>query len=131
MIDLKININGIDDAVSQLKQDGANILEIVEKPIDRGAFRVEAALKVYPSPPANSSYRRTGTLGRRWTTRPYRQAGLVGREVGNNTWYGPYVQSQQTQARVHQGRWSTDEQAIRRQTDSIIEDVRNALRAAL
>lgn len=130
MIDMKLTVEGIDDAVKELQSRGENVLAIVEKPIDRGAFRVEAALKRYPSPPQNSRYRRTGTLGRRWTTRPYRQPGLVGREVGNNTWYGPYVQSSQLQSHVHRGRWMTDEQALEQQASNIIDDVRNALRAA-
>lgn len=58
-------------------------------------------------------YRRTGTLGRRWTTEVSRQGDdLVGR-VGNVTVYGPFVQSVDGQAAVHRGRWRTDEQVAR------------------
>jgi hypothetical protein len=127
-ISISSNAKEIAEALSRR---GRNVLGIVEGPIDRGAFRIEAGMKVYPPPPANSRYRRTGTLGRRWTTRPIRTATMVGREVGNNTEYAPLVQSAAVQARVHRGRWLTDEAVIEREAPRIIRDVERTLQEAL
>ena len=52
----------------------------------------------YPAQPADSTYRRTGTLGRLWTsakpTWVARGAGFIG-TLGNGTSYGPYVQGEE------------------------------------
>lgn len=115
------------DAARELERRGMRILEVLEGPLDRGAIRIEAAMKVYPSPPPGSKYRRTGTLGRRWTTRPIRRADEVGREVGNKTAYAPVVQSEDLQAALHRGRWQTDAQVLQREAPRLLRDVENTL----
>lgn len=65
-------------------------------------------LAEYAPAPEGSSYRRTGTLGREWTTAtPEWQASSSGFEgtLGNNTPYGPYVQDDERQARRMAARW--------------------------
>jgi hypothetical protein len=111
----------------EIARRGADILRLLEGPLDRGAFRIEAGLKVYPAARSGSSYRRTGTLGRRWTTRPIREVGAVGREIGNNTEYAPFVQAEELQADVHRGRWQTDADVLRREAPAIVRDVDAAL----
>lgn len=75
---------------------------------------LQGAAADYPPPPGGSTYRRTGTLGRLWTSgKPQvstRGHVLEGR-VGNATPYGPNVQGSD-QAPVHRGRWKTIEQII-------------------
>lgn len=69
----------------------------------------------YPSPPPNSTYDRTGTLGRLWTSAQPNvrvSTSLLEGRVGNKTPYGPYVQSTDDQAWMHLGRWTTIEQYI-------------------
>ncbi len=116
-----------DQVAEELAHRGLDILQVLGGPLDRGAFRVEGGMKVYPPAPPASTYVRTGTLGRRWTTKPIREAGAVGREVGNNTDYGPFVQSDELQATVHRGRWQTDAQVLRRETPAILRDVDTTL----
>jgi len=111
----------------ELERRGLRILDVLAGPLDRGAFRVEAGMKVYPVPPSGSTYRRTGTLGRRWTTRPIRTTTEVGREIGNNTEYAPLVQGDELQATVHRGRWQTDAQVLRREAPQIVRDVDTTL----
>lgn len=111
----------------ELARRGESILQVLEGPLDRGAFRIEAGMKVYPPPPSGSRYRRTGTLGRRWATRPIREVGAVGREIGNNTRYAPFVQSDEFQAYMHRGQWQTDAQVLRREAPAIVRDVEEAL----
>lgn len=78
---------------------------------------------VYPPPPPNSTYVRGGpgsqNLGQKWTVRVDRfPDGVVG-EIGNNVTYGPYVQSRDMQAGIHQGRWSTIEDIAEEELDMI------------
>lgn len=87
--------------------------------IEQALMLLQGDAADYPPQPADSTYRRTGTLGRLWVgARRVVQTGgsgafVVGR-VGNATPYGPYVQSPDEQAQVHQGVW--------RDTDQIVQD---------
>src|SRR5262245_56539893 len=68
----------------------------------------------YPPPPAGSTYRRTGTLGRLWTAaQPEFAADASGFEasIGNATPYGDFVQGEH-QASMHRGRWKTVEDVV-------------------
>lgn len=66
---------------------------------------LEGIMKPYPPPPAESTYRRTGTLKRGWGTKKRPQAAVV----GNPTPYGGWVQSEAEQTAVHKRTgWLTD-----------------------
>ena len=71
----------------------------------------------YPPQSADSSYRRTGTLGRLWTAAvPQVTVGghVLDARISNATPYGPYVQDRDRQAAQHRDRWKT--------TDKIVEE---------
>ena len=136
--------------------DAARSIRVLRPPMIRSLARLEDPIKTYPPPiapgvwAANTTPRqrraffallrarrvsgsRTGTLGRRWTSKIEEKAGggsLVG-EWGNVTRYGPYVQGQGTQARFHAGRWVTDEQVVTRNRQAISDDFGAAIAAAL
>lgn len=84
----------------------------------------------YPPKPAGSTYDRTLDLGRAWTSAQYEIhastggiTGVIGNAVRSRKTgraYGPYVQEEGTQARVHAGRWATDEMVALRNTPSIV-----------
>ena len=120
----------VDQVIRALDSRGANLLDVLQGPLDRGAFRIEAAMKKYP-PQRPTKYRRTGTLGRRWTTRRISAPGMVGREIGNNTEYAPFVQSAELQAYMHRGYWQTDEDVIRAEAPGIARDVETTLARSL
>ena len=71
-------------------------------------------------------YRRTRTLGRKWTTKVEHISGGVVGIVGNATPYGPYVQSRADQAQIHAGRWGTVEDALENLEDEIFETLGEA-----
>ncbi len=72
----------------------------------------------------------TGTLGRRWTqTIDATADGLTGR-AGNNTVYGPFVQSEMFQAEW-MGHWQTDEDVVDEQTEAIERDFEAEVQWAL
>lgn len=91
----KIRLDTIQDAVSAILDDMA----------------AEAAQ--YPAPPPESTYKRTGQLGEKWTnaqtTFVQSSATVLEAVRENSTPYGPYVQGAETQAQVHAGRWKTVE----------------------
>jgi len=107
-----ITLEGAPRAKRKLN-DLDDISDILRKPMDRALFRLAEKMSVYPPPPPGSTYRRTGTYGRRWTTasREIRTATATRIEgrIGNNTVYGPVVGSKQFQAKIHKDRWGTDE----------------------
>lgn len=77
----------------------------------------------YPPKPPTSRYRRTGTLGRLWTTaRPEFdwQTREFTATLANNTPYAEYVQSAQRQARVHRDRWRTVDDILQSREQRIL-----------
>lgn len=152
---MSVEIKGVDALIKKLGMVAAQ--NTLDAPMQRSLFRVQRRMQEYPPalPPrqgpssqpvrfttragrsvdfiakAPKPYRRTGTYGRRWTTRVLRAGdGLQGR-VGNNTRYAPYVGSERFQARVHRGRWNTDAGVLRQETPAITADFQQAIDRAL
>jgi hypothetical protein len=127
--DLTISIRGVDRLMVKLgRVQGTRILL---PPTQRAVFRLQRYMATYPPAPARSKYKRTGTLGRRWTTKVESTGdGVIGK-VGNNTEYGPLVQSKKFQADVHKNRWQTDADAIRDNRKDIVQDFNTSIKAAL
>ena len=127
-----IRLEGVPEALDTI--DGLrDISDILRPPLKRALLRLQRKMAVYPPPPPNSSYRRTGTLGRRWTTATseitrQRRAEIEGR-VGNNTEYGPFVQSAQFQADIHRNRWRTAEDVAESEERWIQGEFENALQS--
>lgn len=129
MTTVRITIEGADKIAAKL--DRLNIGQILRTPMYRAVLRIQADMQKYPPQRAGARYRRTGTLGRRWTTNVVSAARRVEGSVGNNTVYGPFVQSSQFQARVHRGLWQTDAQVMERNIDVIVSEFSAAIRSAL
>lgn len=126
----EIEIRGVNDLLRKLNRVQA--IEVLEPPMQRAVLRVQADMQDYPPAPAGSLYRRTGTLGRRWTTAMVREAGGLVGKIGNNTEYGPWVQSARFQTRGHRATgWPTDEAVLERNREAIVQDFEQAIQAAL
>lgn len=108
-----------------------DISDILRKPMNRALFRLAEKMSAYPPPPPGSTYRRTGSYGRRWTTasREIRRATTTRIEgrIGNNTTYGPVVGSAQFQAKIHRNRWSTDESVAEQEEKWIGDQFESAM----
>lgn len=103
-LSLEIDKRTIEKIVAQLSPDA--FMRATLRGMQRGVNRIWERIPPYPDPPAGSTYRRTGNLGRA----NYAKAAIEGDDVigrvGNNMRYAPYViGDDQTQAKVHQGRW--------------------------
>lgn len=121
----EITIKGIDKLIAKLGRIEAT--DILRQSMQRSVFRLQAAMAKYPTQRAGSNYRRTGTLGRRWTTKVAQNGDKLIGTVGNSTSYGPFVQSAMFQAAVHQGRWQTDEQVVEKERPAIVDDFKRTI----
>lgn len=88
----------------------------VGKALEKSLLLLQGAMADYPEQAPDTAYRRTGTLGRLWTSAPREiyEAGshIWEGRVGNATPYGPYVQDPERQAPWHAGRWKTTDDVI-------------------
>lgn len=136
---VSIEIKGINKLMAKLSRAAA--IDVLEPPMQRAVFRVQARMADYPPQRPGSSYirgygfkggpRTSERLGQRWTTRVIREAnGLTGK-VGNSASYGPLVQSKKFQAKIHRGRWQTDEQVLNEELPAIRRDFEQAVDEAL
>lgn len=124
-----IRIRGIEDLQHKLG-NMARVHDILEPPMQRSLFRLQASMAKYPPPSGN--YARTGTLGRRWTVAPIeRSGGSMRGKVGNNTKYAPFVQSKQFQMAPFRNRWQTDDDVVEMHRTDIINDFENAISDAI
>ena len=91
-------------------------------------------MKTYPAPPADSTYRRTGTLGKSWSRkvegRGYDITGIVGSN-GAMAPYNRYVQDTEFQASIHQDRWVTIQEAAERHEGAIQSFFESRIRAEM
>ncbi len=126
----RIEIKGVDKLQAKLRSVN-DLRRVLEPPMQRSVLRLQRDMADYPPPPPRSTYRRTGTLGRRWTTRVQNPPGGLQGKVGNNTRYAPWVQSRRFQAGIHRGRWQTDEQVTERNRQAIIQDFNRTIQREL
>lgn len=79
---------------------------------------VLSKLATYPPAPPQSTYRRTGTLGRRWVMRGTRNGFTV--EIGNNTPYAPRVQGDEQLPRFREIGWKTPASVLQAEGGAIL-----------
>lgn len=130
MSNVTITITGVDQLTKKLgKVEG---LRILEAPMQRAVYRLQARMAQYPAQRPNSTYRRTGTLGRRWTAKIERSANELRGKIGNNTVYAPLVQSARFQARIHRSLWiNTDQYVVNTEERNIVRDFDATIQEAL
>ena len=133
---ISVTITGAEDIIRRLDATQRNA--VYRPPMERAMGRLEATMAEYPPPPSGSRYKRTRNYGRLWTQKIEEDGdgitGILGNAVRDPRYgraYGPYVGSAERQARVHQGRWTTDEQAIMQNLDAIEGDFAQAVERAL
>ena len=104
MTQLSIEVKGADIVRRGLQDLSAEIPKIGRLQIYQTAQAIVRRMKMYPPPPAASTYVRTGTLGGGWTITP----NTNGYTTRNDTPYTKYVVGNAwglEQAWMHVGRW--------------------------
>jgi len=127
--DVRITISGVEAAGERLGR--LRGIAWALRPMQRAVYLLQNRMANYPAQRAGSSYVRTGTLGRLWTTKVESSATRVTGLVGNKLEYAPFVQSRQLQSRVHRGRWQTEMDVIERSEREIIGLFRAAIEEAV
>jgi len=128
MISITIDTNDLFNAL-----DAADQRDVLRPPMVRALARLQNTMATYPAPPSGSRYKRTGNYGREWTQALTEDGDGITGTLGNavrdkrGRSYGPYVGSRERQARSHQGRWTTDEQALTQHMDAIVDDFGQAI----
>jgi len=94
--------------------------------IEKGLLLLQGRMAVYPPAPMGSTYRRTGTLGRTWTSAArvveMESGAFVSGRVGNATPYGPWVQHPEDQTAVHKAHgWKTTADVLAESENDIAE----------
>ena len=115
-------VQGYDDLMRRFAALPKVAMGETEKAVTKALLYLQSKLADYPPARAESTYRRTGTLGRLWTiARPVvtSSAHVLEARIGNATPYGPYVQDPDKQAECHRGHWRTTAQVIRANVDEI------------
>ena len=98
------------------KLDPKDIERAITQSVDGVADVLMGDMKIYPPPPPNSRYVRTGKLGRGWQ----KHVGFPKSWVGNvGVAYARYVQDYDWQAAIHRGRWQTTEMIARKRMHDI------------
>lgn len=125
----------------KLIKTGVDIKAINNTATKTAVLFVQSNIPPYPSPPPDSTYRRTGQLGRSLTAMQGRNPDALSRVestlfgdvgyVGTRTKYSPYVVDQDRQARVHKGRWYTLQQVLRNSRAGIVMIYKKAYRAMI
>lgn len=118
MVGAEVDPEGVKRLNRQLERlrdrlDAGNPGSTVRQVLRRVTLLIQARMMVYPPQRPGGSYRRTGTLGRAWTSEVYAEGDALIGKVGNVTKYAPQVQSEKFQSKAHKGRWQTDVQVIR------------------
>ena len=127
---MSITIKGLDALYRKLGNAAAT--KTLEPAMQRSVLRIQRVMQLYPPPPPQSTYKRTGTLGRRWTVKVSRSAGGLSGVVGTNVPYAPYVQSRMFQASQHRRTgWETDAGAVQLNEGEIVADFQMAVDRAL
>lgn len=131
-----IEIRGDREIIAKYDGIAKDLPDKMKKTMIRSVIYVQGEIPSYPSPPAGSSYRRTGTLGRLLTAFPGHSGprnigggggdnggtplsrveplgGGVQGVVGARLKYIPFVVDDKEQAWMHTGRWWTLQKVLR------------------
>lgn len=119
MIEMTIELES-NDVRNMLKRLPLVFFKHQRRSMDKSVKLVQRRQQAYPPAPPSSSYRRTGTLGRRWSTQVRPIIGSVRGEGYNPTPYYPYVQGED-QAQVHAGRWTATKEQLKKSENEIVE----------
>jgi hypothetical protein len=123
---IEVELAGLEEVMGRLGALGT--FERLRPAAVRATARLRRPLMTYPPAPVDSSYTRTGTLGRSWTDAVEVSPAEIRATIGTNVGYAPYVQAEEYQAEVHRGRWLTDVQVMESVQDAIVEDFEQEVR---
>lgn len=129
-LSLEIDKRAIEKIVAQLSPEA--FMHATLRGMQRGVNRIWERIPNYPDPPAGSTYKRTGNLGRAMYARARIEGDEVIGRVGNKMGYAPYViGGDDTQSRTHQGRWYQLPEVVKDNLDGVRDAIEEEWQSAL
>lgn len=101
MVELRRKLAELEDALTQMDDPTSDALALLKK-----------RMQEYPAPPAGSTYQRTNDLKNSWQETVVMSGTTLVGNLFSNVPYGPFVQDEESQAGIHQGRWQTVQSVI-------------------
>lgn len=115
-----VQIVGLDRLLKKLDYTSSQLRTAMRVPMGKAMRYIHSQVPGYPPPPSNSTYVRTGTLGRSITTKVETLGGDTVGKIGTNVIYAPYVISEKRQAWMHRGRWWTLQKVVRDEMGAVV-----------
>jgi hypothetical protein len=117
----QIEIRGLQKLSNKYAKLGKDLYPEMEKTTEKAADLFLENIPPYPEQGVNvTGYKRTGSLGRKWTRKVSRVGSQAIGKIGTNQSYAPWVVSEEVgnngagpQAWFHQDRWWTIQQVAR------------------
>lgn len=134
---MPVEWKGLPELISKYNRIAGDMGPMLRGATQKAILYVHSTVPPYPAQPPNSDYIRTGTLGREVHTRVEELGSNVVGIIGTPTVYSPWVISDEQQkgrgpqARVHQGRWWTLQEVVRKARDVVVNIYLAELRALL
>jgi len=127
---IEMTVDGLEESIEKMKDSPRQLKRGMKVAMDASLLALQENIPPYPAPPPQSTYRRTGALGRSigvgGTGKPdiYRvidRAEQFEGQFGTKLRYAPYVIGDVEQARVHRGRWWTMSKIAENAKDKITQ----------
>jgi len=122
---LQFEVQGVEELARVMRS--VRDVRRLEKPFTNAGMEFARYMNVYPPPTSRQTYVRTGRYGREWEVRTGTQGAGINTTYENFAPYSIYVGSKESQARVHRGRWRTDEQGIQHIQPRLLEESKKAI----
>lgn len=107
--ELNRKLEELEQAVGQMTDPTSDALELLRK-----------RMQEYPAPPPGSTYERTFNLKNSWQETVIISGTTLIGNLFSNVPYGPYVQDEEQQAGIHQGRWQTIQSVLEEQEQATV-----------
>jgi hypothetical protein len=112
---VELVIDGLEESIEKMKAAPQQLKRGMRVAMDASLLALHESVPPYPAPPPDSTYRRTGTLGRTLGVgggkpdiyRVIDKSEQFEGQFGTKLKYAPYVIGDVEQARMHRGRWWT------------------------
>ena len=115
-----VEVQGLEKMLARFGDSNKIVNAEIKKAMQKAVYYLQGKVSVYPAPPPMSTYRRTGTLGRSFTSEIKGVGGEIRGIVGTAIPYAPYVIGPK-QAAIHKGRWKRMKQHAKEQAGKIEE----------
>ena len=131
-----ITVKGLDELLAKMRAFPDKLNAAIKSKMDDALLVLWENVPAYPPEPEDSSYTRTGTLGRTlgssegggkggaypdiYEVHPLGSASGYEGRFGTNLDYAPYVVDPEEQAAVHRGRWWTMTTIAEKAHDKIV-----------